>query len=374
MFLFLNSLDGGDNVDTDDLVRVSSKESGSISRPGQTSAVGGTGMSSSLLALVEFLGSQGINDNLGFQIPDLDAFISGGTQPVPVGGEDKGVDDFTGIKTVKALALVKVPKHGSSVLSSGGTEGAIGGNAHGVEVSSVSNKVVAELAVGQGPDLHETIPSAGDDEGNRLGRAESDAGDPFGVTFGISSDGVLALSEGVPKFDGLITGSRDDLTVVNTEGNTQDILGVTDETTGGASGVDLPKTEGSIPGSRKGELTITGDDNVTDEVGVSAKGTLGVSVGIILTGAGVGKAPDKDGLITGSGKDEVGVLGGGGDGGDPITVALKGSTEAQSFGHGGIILGLREQKVSVVVHVTGDARPSCFGGAKKSSSGRHILI
>ena len=115
---------------------------------------------SSLFIITEFLGSQGVNNNLGFQVPDLDTLISGSAQPVSVGGEDKRVDDFTSIKGVKALAFVQVPKHGSSVLSSGSTERAIGGNADSVEVSVVSNEVVAELAVGQCPNLNKTIPTA----------------------------------------------------------------------------------------------------------------------------------------------------------------------------------------------------------------------
>ncbi|KAK1745109.1 hypothetical protein QTG54_004400 [Skeletonema marinoi] len=86
-----------DNVNADDLVRVSSEKSGSISRPGQTGTVRSTGMSR-LFISSEFLGSQGINNNLGFQVPDLDALVSGSAQPVSVGGEDKGVDDFTSIK------------------------------------------------------------------------------------------------------------------------------------------------------------------------------------------------------------------------------------------------------------------------------------
>jgi hypothetical protein len=61
---------------------------------------------SSLVLDSKFLRSQGVDNNLGFQIPDLDAFISGSTQPVSVGGEDKRVDDFTSIKRVKALAFI----------------------------------------------------------------------------------------------------------------------------------------------------------------------------------------------------------------------------------------------------------------------------
>lgn len=158
-YIIINNLDRSDNVNTDDLVRVSSEKSGSISRPGQTGTVRSTGMSR-LFISSEFLGSQGINNNLGFQVPDLDALVSGSAQPVSVGGEDKGVDDFTSIKRVETLAFVQVPKHGSSVLSSGGTERAIGGNTDSVEVSVVSNEVVAELAVGQGPNLDKTIPTA----------------------------------------------------------------------------------------------------------------------------------------------------------------------------------------------------------------------
>jgi hypothetical protein len=81
-------------------------------------------------------------------------------------------------------------------------------------------------------------------------------------------------------------------------------------------------------------LSVTGDNNITNKVGVSTEGTLGITVGIILSGVGVGEAPNEDGLVTGGGEDEVGVLGGGGDGCDPIAVAAEGSSKAESFGHG----------------------------------------
>jgi hypothetical protein len=74
-----------------------------------------------LFFIAKFFGYQRVNNHLGFQVPDLDALISSSAQPVSVGGEDKRVDDFTSIKGVKALALVQVPKHGSSVLTSGCT-------------------------------------------------------------------------------------------------------------------------------------------------------------------------------------------------------------------------------------------------------------
>ena len=43
----------------------------------------------------------------------------------------------------------------------------------------MSDKVVAELAVGQGPDLDEAVPPGRNDEGDGLGGAETDAADPF---------------------------------------------------------------------------------------------------------------------------------------------------------------------------------------------------
>lgn len=124
-------------------------------------------------------------------------------------------------------------------------------------------------------------------------------------------DGVFALTEGVPQLDGLIcdldqkkfdgkcdqkgskmeekgmrrfiedvftSGTRDDLSVVGREGDREDVLGVSDETTGGGAVVQVPQTEGTVPRSREGELTVGGDDEVLDEVVVSGEGLSGDSV------------------------------------------------------------------------------------------------
>jgi hypothetical protein len=147
------------------------------------------------------------------------------------------VNDFTCIKGVQTLSLVKVPKHSGSILSSRCTKRSIGRYTYSVEVSSVSNKVIAKLAVGQGPNLNKTIPSSGDDEGNSDRRREANAGNPFRVSFSVFGcvNGVFALSKRIPKLDGLITRSRYDLTVVYRKGNGKNILGVTNEATGGIS-------------------------------------------------------------------------------------------------------------------------------------------
>jgi hypothetical protein len=162
------TLDGGDSVDADDIVRESSKEGRTISRPGQARARRD-------LTVLGFFRADGFDDNLGFKIPDLDGVLSGGAEPVSVGGKDESINDLTSVKGVQALSFVQVPQHGGVVLSTTCGQGAIGGDANSVEVSSVSDKVVAKLAVGQVPDLHQAIPSSRDDERYRLRRGESDA-------------------------------------------------------------------------------------------------------------------------------------------------------------------------------------------------------
>ena len=51
------------------------------------------------------------------------------------------------------LAIIKIPEHGLSVLATGGTQGTVRRHGDGVQVTTVSNVVGLELAVGQVPDL-----------------------------------------------------------------------------------------------------------------------------------------------------------------------------------------------------------------------------
>jgi len=111
----------------------------------------------------------------------------------------------------------------------------------------MSNKVVAELAVGQVPDLDKTVPSTRDNERYRLGRRESDARNPLSVTFRVATDGVLALSKSVPKTDSSVTRSRNNLTIVDRESNGEDILFVTYKTTSCASVSNVPETKLRVP-------------------------------------------------------------------------------------------------------------------------------
>ena len=79
------------------------------------------------------------------------------------------------------LALVEVPKHGLSVFSSGGTEGAVWRDGNGVDVSGVTDVVGLQAAVSEVPDLDDLVPSSGDDHWIAVGWRETDGGNPIGV-------------------------------------------------------------------------------------------------------------------------------------------------------------------------------------------------
>ena len=60
---------------------------------------------------------------------------------------------------------------------------------------------------------------------------------------------------------------------------------------------------------------------------VTTKSTTGETVVTLLTG----KSPYNDGLVTGTSKDHVRILGGGGNTGDPVTVAGKNTLKGNNW-------------------------------------------
>lgn len=141
-------------------------------------------------------------------------------------------------------------------------------------------------------------------------------------------DGVLAVTEGVPKLDRSVTGAGNDLAVVGGEGNGEDIVGVANEAAGGVASGELPEAEGLVPGRGKSVGTIGGDNllcncqlslpfdvlasqllavmdityAVGDDVGVTVQTPLRVSVrGLVAS-----EVPDDQGLVAGSGQEHVG--------------------------------------------------------------------
>ena len=93
--------------------------------------------------------------------------------------------------------------------------------------------------------LDDLVPTGRDDDRVHWVGREADARDPFGVT--LILDLEFAFTKSVPELDGLVTRARDDLSVVGREGDGENILGVTDETTSGEASVEVPKTKSLVP-------------------------------------------------------------------------------------------------------------------------------
>lgn len=141
---------GADLPDTDVVVGVTGEEGLTVSGPGKGDTLG----SLRLLSNVVELGNELNNNGLALEIPDLDLGSSGSTEPVSVGGEDKGVNHVTGGEGVKVLTLVEVPEHGDTVLTARGAEGSIGGDGDSVDVTGVVNVAGLELELSNVPDLY----------------------------------------------------------------------------------------------------------------------------------------------------------------------------------------------------------------------------
>ena len=181
----------------------------------------------------------------------------------------------------------------------------------------MANQVGSQLAVVQVPHLDELIPTARDDDRVRRRRGESNARNPLGVAF-VFLNRVLALAQSVPQLDRLISGARDDLSVVNGERDGQDVFAVTDESSGGRARVQVPQSQGTVPGAGQGKLTVRGDDDVLDKVRVTVQASLRVTVVALFSG----QRPQDDGLISGRGQENVGVVERSGDGSHPAFVSV----------------------------------------------------
>jgi hypothetical protein len=228
-------------IHSDLIVSVTSKEISAISGPGEAGAIRNDGILSNRRNIqLDF-----VNHALGFQVPNLDALGSGSTEPVSVGGEDKGVNDITSLKGVKSLSLSKVPQHGDTIFSTRSAKRSIWGDSHSVQISVVTGKVVAEFAVTKVPDLDESVPTSRNNNWGRWGWRESHAGNPLSVS--ILNNGKFAFTEGVPELDSAIARTRNDLTVISAESNREDILGVSNESASANTRVDVPKAKSVVP-------------------------------------------------------------------------------------------------------------------------------
>lgn len=154
--------------------------------------------------------------------PDFDWWTVCNAQPVTVWWEAESVDAVCVVQGVQMFAIVKIPEQSFGVFTTGCAQWTVWRNGDGVQVSVVTFVVDLEFAVGQIPYFDGTIPTAWHDDWVGVVWWETDTWNPVRVAFIL--DGVFALSQSVPQFNGLVTWSRHDLTIVSTEGNWQNIL------------------------------------------------------------------------------------------------------------------------------------------------------
>ena len=81
-------------------------------------------------------------------------------EKIPVRAECEGVDGVGVVQSVQMLAVIEIPEHGLGVLATAGAERAVRGESDGVDVSSVTDVVGLQLAVGQVPHLDVLVPAS----------------------------------------------------------------------------------------------------------------------------------------------------------------------------------------------------------------------
>ncbi len=167
---------------------------------------------------------------LGFKIPNNDTAVGTSDQPVSVGGEGQGVDGVLNgtslFQRVELLTFVEIPQLGGTVSATRSAERTVRGDSDGVDVASVAltallTEVGSQAAVSQVPDLDHLVPTSGDDDGVLSVGRETNARNPVVVSV---VNAVFAFTQSVPQLDGAVSGARDDLSVINREGNAQDVL------------------------------------------------------------------------------------------------------------------------------------------------------
>lgn len=292
--------------DADHGVAVAGVQGSTVSRPRDAVALG----LASVVWGIFFLVDRQFGDALlGFQIPDADITIIGGSaQPVSVGGEAEVVDRRLGVQMGQSLAFIQVPKEGLTRLITRSTQGAIRTDGHGVNVGLVSLQVELQFLGRQFNDLHALVPSGGNDDRFVVAAGrKSHARDPVAV-----GSVILIVrapffdSNGIPQLDSIIPGSRDNLAVVRGESNTENVLLMSSELLGCLTGFKVPQPQGAIPRGGKRILTIRGKVQVFDNMVVANESTSDFTIHSLLVIDR--KAPYANGLVSGSAKKLVGVF------------------------------------------------------------------
>jgi len=206
------------------------------------------------LMVIESGGLISVDESLVWEIVDSDSVLGTNNEPVELGGEEDNVNWRLGVDLLKMSSLNKVPDMDLTVSSSGSDEVGVWCQVESVDLSLVSNEGVLEGHHRVIPDLDGLIPGGGDNNWGLGVVVVSNARNPVGVRVLVNSE--LADSMDVPNLEGLINGSRGDLSVIWGESNGKDILGVTEESLSGGGSLEVPESDGSVPGGGKAESRV----------------------------------------------------------------------------------------------------------------------
>lgn len=210
------------------------------------------------------------------------------------------MDDIASFQRVQMLRIIQVPEHHSTILATRSAQSAIRGDGHGVDVTGMSDMVngqggVLALHV---PDLDHLVPTTRDDQRVNMIRGETHSRDPLsvakvGATRAGDGELTLEIAADVPNLHSLVARPRNDEAIIRREGARHDVIGVSNEGSGGLASLQIPQTHGLVPGGSKTELAIAGEGNITDEVIVTTESSLGDAKALT-----VGReVPDECGLV-----------------------------------------------------------------------------
>lgn len=319
-----------DLEDSDEVVGPSGEEELSRGVPGE----GGT-----LDFLLLFLSSGGVlwlgfvlvEGLVAWEIEDLDTGFGTNDEPVHLLGEENAVNWGVSLGLGDGRSLNEVPDHGDSVFTSRGKIFSIGWDVKGVNLSLVSVEGVHERHGVVVPDLDGSVPGSRYNDWGLGVVVELNGRYPVGVS--VFLNGELALSNGVPDLESLVSTSRGDLSVVWRHVDGEDISGVADKSLGGLTLLQVPESESSVPGSREAVSSLSGKADFLDEVGVSLEDLSWLSPFLVLVGLVLlFNVPNHERLVSGSRDQELLCLSVNDvlsdlHGGNPSTVTLKVSSE-----------------------------------------------
>lgn len=134
---------------------------------------------------------------------------------------------------------------------------------------------------------------------------------------------VLTLTQSVPQLDRAVSGSRDDLAIIEGESDGENIFGVADEAASSDAGGEVPEAELGVPAAGESELAVGREDDVFDEVRVTGETAAREAVDSVF----LGEVPDYEGFVARGCDDHVGVVDWGCDCGHPVCVGFHCSSQ-----------------------------------------------